>query len=69
MCYGEAVDAADDPGVVWRPPRPSGICEFNSCPERETSARSHPGARQLRGFAGPLAYHLSNSAKVQSDAP
>src|SRR5215467_13630665 len=31
MCYGE-LDAADEPRSGVEAPRPSGVCEFNSCP-------------------------------------
>src|SRR5262245_45753290 len=51
-----ALDAADDPGVVWRPPDPSGVPRIHSCSQQETSARSHPGARQLWAWLGVFTF-------------
>src|SRR5712671_3144841 len=46
MCY-RVLDAADAPRSSVEAPHPSGVCKFKSCAQQETSARSHPGARQL----------------------
>src|SRR5262245_38374509 len=68
MCY-PACDAADDPRSGVEAPRPSGVCEFKSCSQRETSARSHPGARQLWAFTGAVTSRPTLSLVEQREGP
>src|SRR5882724_6046305 len=57
MCY-RVLDAADDPRSGVEAPHPSGVCKFKSCSRQETSARSHPGARQLWELLGVFTARL-----------
>src|SRR5882724_12250137 len=68
MCY-RAFDAADDPRSGAEAPHLSGVCKFKSCSQQETSARSHPGARQLWALLDVFTSRVATSLVEQREGP
>src|SRR5262245_628108 len=60
MCY-RVLDAADDPGVVWRPPIRAVSSEFKSCPSR----RRAPGRTRALDNCGRCSAPFTSASLVE----